>query len=197
MNLKKVLKKITAVVCCTGCLLSYSTNVYGMETEKIEVTQEIKDGITAYLETENGEIRPMDCDITLVKHTSKTRSSAGDMYTLEVKSSEQKTSSNSTTRSGIELTGWIRWIDRPGTSNKLVFYSGSYSNPSQIAFARYDVGRGNSTEHSFTINNIVEDNSIFYSDPCHNEGFSFFLYMYARTKDGNIVSMTVRTSMFD
>ena len=197
MNIKKVLKKLTAVICCAGCLFSYSTDVYGMETEKIEVTQEIKDGITACLETENGEVLPMDCDISLVKHTLNTRSSEGDMYTLEVKSSERKTSSDSTTQFGIGLTGRITWIDHLGTSNELVSYTGTYSNPSQIAFAKYDVGLANSTKHSITIDNIAANNSIYNTDPCHNKGVSFFLYMYARTKEGSIARLTVKTSIFD
>lgn len=138
----------------------------------------------------------MDCDISLVKHTSKTRSSAGDMYTLEVKSSERKTSSDSTTQFGIELTGRITWIDNLGTSNKLISYTGTYGNPSQIAFAKYDVGLANNTKHSKTVD-IVSKNTIYDTDPCHNEGVSFFLYMYARTKEGSIARLTVRTSIFD
>lgn len=184
------------MLCCVGCLFSYSTDVYGMETEKIEVTQEIKDGITAYIETENGEIQPLDCDISLVKHTLSTRAS-GDMYTLEVKSSEQKDSSDSIAQSGIALTGRITWIDHLGLTNELVSYYGLYSNPSQIAFAKYDVGISNSTKHSITIDNITNKSSFYYTDPCHNKGVSFFLYMYMRTNDNHIVRMTVRTSMLD
>lgn len=183
------------MVCCVGCLFSNSADVYGMETEKIEVTQEIKDGITAYMETENGEIQPLDCDISLVKHTWNTRT-AGDIYTLEVKSSETKSSSDSIAQAGIALVGRITWIDHPGMSNELVSYYGLYSNPSQIAFAKYDVGLSNSTKHSITMD-LANQSSFYYTDPCHNQGFNFFLYMYARTKADTVVRLTVKTSMFD
>ena len=196
MNAKKILKKFTAIVCCAGCLFSWSTDVYGKETTEIEVTQEMKNGVTAYMETENGEIQPLDCDISLVKHTSNARV-AGDMYTLEVKASNQKASSDSIAQANIGLLGRITWIDHLGTSNELVSYYGLYSNPSQIAHASYHVGRANKTEHVFTMDNITQKSSFYYEDPCHNKGSSFFIYMKARTNDGKQVKLRVSTSMSD
>lgn len=163
---------------------------------EIKVTPEMKDGITAYMETENGVIQPLNCDISLVKHTLNSRE-AGDMYTLEVKASDQKVSSDSRAQDGIELLGRITWIDHLGTSNELVSYYGRYSNPSKIAYASYHVGRGNETHHVIPMDNITQKNTFNNTDPCHNKGFSFFLYMHARTKEDKTVKLTVRTSMLD
>ncbi len=196
MNIKKLTKRLVSMICCVGCLFGFSTDTFAMETERIAVTQEMRDGITAYVENENGEMEPLDCEISLVKNVSNARTS-GNVYTLEVKASENKFSTDSTTQAGITLWGQIVWTDNFGIHNKLLSVSGSYSNSSKLDYAFYSIG-GSSNWYHDVIVDIANTNRFSRSESsCEHIGSKFKLYMYGRTKDNIKVSLTVQNSIFD
>lgn len=196
MNVRKITKRLTAMICCVGCLFGVTTDTFAMETENIAITQNMRDGITAYVESENGEMEPIDCEITLVKNVSNARMN-GNVYTLEVKASETKSSSDSTTQAGITLWGQIVWTDNFGLHNKLLSVSGSYSNSSNLDYAFYSIGGASAWYHDVIVD-IANTNRFSRSESsCDHVGSKFKLYMYGRTKDNIKVSLTVATIIFD
>ena len=193
MKGKRVVKKAIAVICCLSCIMGLHTNTFAMDTENIEVTPEVKEGITAYAVDENGEKEQLDCEIVLKKSTSNLRS-AGDSYTLEVTASNIKDSYDEVSQEGIRLSGRISWIDKLGSPNILTSVSGRFDNASYIQSAYYQYG---TLGEYFASKNMDLSRSCFFNESLWEEGAGFRLELSARTKKNVKVSLTVKTSIFD
>ena len=193
MKGKKVVKKVIAVICYFSCIMGLHTKTFAMETENIDVTSEVKEGITAYAINENGEKEQLDCDVVLKKSVSNIRS-AGDSYTLEVTASNIKDTCDEINQEDIRLSGRISWIDKLGIPNILTSVSGRFDNAPYIQSAYYQYG---TLGEYFSSKTMDLSRSCFFNESLWKEGAGFRLELSARTKKNVKVSLTIKTSIFD
>lgn len=157
-----------------------------VSVEDIPVTDEVLSAVKCL---KDGDIDNDAKHSVSLKRLTIKNNEESSLYVL---TAEFKTSSGSTERDGVTLSGSIYWFDYFGTNNVLNYVSGTRLG-NITGSATYAYG-GKYSIYKF---GTFSGNGFTDWDYNGSEDFSFHLNISTSTNSGSTVSLTVNTSIFD